>query len=64
MDNAITYPAWAREIQTLLPACSHFLVSGNVRDYYFGPPETDGASPLLVELPALVDRALAARGHF
>jgi energy-coupling factor transporter ATP-binding protein EcfA2 len=62
VDKSITYPAWAREIQTLLPACSHFLVSGNVRDYYFGPPETEGAPPLLVELPALVDRALAARG--
>ena len=62
MESSIDYPAWTREIQTLLPACSHFLISGNVRDYYFGPPETDGAPPLLVELPALVDRALAARG--
>jgi len=55
-------PAWVREIQTLLPACAHFLVSGNVRDYYFGPGEEEGAAPLLVELPALVDRALAERG--
>jgi energy-coupling factor transporter ATP-binding protein EcfA2 len=62
MASAIGYPAWAREIQTLLPACSHFLVSGNVRDYYFGPPESDGAPPLLVELPALVERALSVRG--
>lgn len=62
MESSIDYPAWTREIQTLLPACSHFLISGNVRDYYFGPPETDSAPPLLVELPALVDRALAARG--
>ena len=56
------FPAWAREIQTLLPASSHFLVSGNVCDYYFGPPEGDDSQPLLVELPALVDRALADRG--
>ena len=62
MERSIDYPAWAREIQTLLPVCSHFLISGNVRDYYFGPPDSGGPLPLLVELPALVDRALAARG--
>lgn len=62
MSAFAPFPAWAREIQTLLPASPHFLVSGNVRDYYFGPGEEDGAPPLLVELPALVDRALAERG--
>ena len=28
-------PAWAREIAQLLPACSHFLLSGNTRDKFF-----------------------------
>lgn len=62
MSASTLFPAWAREIQTLLPACAHFLVSGNVGDYYFGPGEEDGSPPLLVELPALVDHALAERG--
>jgi ATP-dependent Clp protease ATP-binding subunit ClpB len=28
-------PNWAREVVTLLPACAHFLLSGNVHDQYF-----------------------------
>ena len=62
MSSAIGFPGWAREIQTLLPACSHFLVSGNVRDLCFGPPDGDHEPASLVELPALVERALSARG--
>jgi ATP-dependent Clp protease ATP-binding subunit ClpB len=55
------FPAWAREIQTLLPACSHFVLSGNVHDVYFGPSEGSGASQLM-ELPQLVGRAVSERG--
>jgi energy-coupling factor transporter ATP-binding protein EcfA2 len=36
-------PPWVQEIVHLLPACSHFVLSGNVRDKYF--VENDDAAP-------------------
>ena len=36
-------PNWAREVVTLLPACAHFLLSGNIHDHYFvGAAAADG----------------------
>lgn len=59
--ESIELPAWAKEIQTLLPVYPHFLLSGNVRDCYFGSGGS-GESPRLMELPGVVDRALTDRG--
>jgi ATP-dependent Clp protease ATP-binding subunit ClpB len=33
--SEVRLPNWAREVVTLLPACAHFLLSGNVHDQYF-----------------------------
>jgi hypothetical protein len=35
-----TAPSWAREIDTLMPACSQFVVFGNVRDFYVTEADT------------------------
>jgi energy-coupling factor transporter ATP-binding protein EcfA2 len=45
-------PNWVQELLTLLPACSHFLLSGNVRDVYFAAPHAVDVSA------ADVDRVL------
>jgi energy-coupling factor transporter ATP-binding protein EcfA2 len=58
-------PNWAREVITLLPACAHFLLSGNIHDQYFvgtGPRDGNGArEAILRPLPLLLAEAL--RGH-
>lgn len=54
-------PTWARELQTLLPVCSHFVLSGHVHDIYFGPGSEDDG-PQLVGLTDLVVAALVERG--
>jgi ATP-dependent Clp protease ATP-binding subunit ClpB len=58
-------PNWAREVVTLLPACAHFLLSGNVHDQYFvGTSPVDGTGAgrtVLWPLPRLL--AEAFRGH-
>jgi ATP-dependent Clp protease ATP-binding subunit ClpB len=61
MEAPVRFPAWVREVQTLLPACSHFLVSGNVHDKYFAP-SPEGGRAVLLELPSLVTRALRESG--
>jgi hypothetical protein len=55
-------PNWARELVTLLPACSHFLLSGNVGDQYFVAPGADAAARVLRPLPALLAEVLHAQG--
>ena len=37
--TAPSLPSWVRELVTLLPACAHFLLSGNVRDQYLVPAD-------------------------
>ena len=64
-------PNWAREVVTLLPACAHFLLSGNIHDHYFvGAAAADGfraadgnatGGAILRPLPLLM--AEAVRGH-
>src|SRR5215469_2503534 len=58
-------PSWAREVVTLLPACAHFLLSGNVYDQYFvqGPgPDGSSESPVLCPLPKLLADAFRGQG--
>jgi energy-coupling factor transporter ATP-binding protein EcfA2 len=59
----VRLPNWAREVVTLLPACAHFLLSGNVHDQYFvrtaGQDGRERAT--LLPLPRLL--AGAFRGH-
>lgn len=60
---ASPFPVWAREIQTLVPVCAHFVLSGNVHDHYFAPWQPDDpASTSLMRLPMVVAKALSARG--
>lgn len=70
MNRDERYPAWVREMLTLLPACAHFVLAGNVRDLYFGPrvaPPPDDEPEIrvekkLVDLPTIVGKALLERG--
>jgi ATP-dependent Clp protease ATP-binding subunit ClpB len=58
-------PSWARELVTLLPACAHFLLSGNIRDQYFVPAGTgpDGAPRLVLRyLPRMLAEVLHGQG--
>jgi ATP-dependent Clp protease ATP-binding subunit ClpB len=59
-------PNWAREVITLLPACAHFLLSGNIHDQYFvrpGPIDGNGARrSVLWPLPRLLAEAFRANG--
>ena len=61
-------PTWAEELATLLPACAHFLLAGNVRDLYLveaglvGEPDLDPHERVLVDLPAVVEALLLRRG--
>lgn len=56
-------PNWAREVVTLLPACAHFLLSGNVRDQYFvGGSDTGGDSQILRYAPRLLAESLQKEG--
>jgi ATP-dependent Clp protease ATP-binding subunit ClpB len=59
-------PNWAREVVTLLPACAHFLLSGNIHDHYFvgtGPGDGDGTGgAILRPLPMLLAEALQGHG--
>src|SRR3954452_15498439 len=69
--NTQPMPNWAEELVTLLPACAHFLLSGNVGDNYFlegaAVPTTDTrlAQPpesLVMPLPALISAVLRSHG--
>jgi ATP-dependent Clp protease ATP-binding subunit ClpB len=58
-------PNWAREVVTLLPACAHFLLSGNVYDQYFvqaSGPDGSPEPPVLCELPKLLADAFRNQG--
>ena len=59
-------PNWAREVVTLLPACAHFLLSGNVHDQYFvrtGGDDDGGAGrTVLSPLPRLLAEAFREHG--
>jgi hypothetical protein len=63
-------PSWARELVQLLPACGHFLASGNIRDKYFidhaGAGAADERSPRSMDalrfVPDLLESVLRARG--
>ena len=59
-------PNWAREVVTLLPACAHFLLSGNTRDQYFvrnNPIDGDPAGrTVLWPLPRLLAEAFHSHG--
>ncbi|HEV2070002.1 MAG TPA: AAA family ATPase [Acidimicrobiales bacterium] len=68
--SAPALPTWARELLTLLPACSHFLLSGNVHDQYLvaiptGEAEAAGGGTparVLLPLPQLLAEVLRAQG--
>jgi ATP-dependent Clp protease ATP-binding subunit ClpB len=56
-------PNWAREVVTLLPACAHFLLSGNVHDQYFVRTDDGGAGrTVLSPLPRLLAEAFREHG--
>jgi len=59
----VRLPNWAREVVTLLPACAHFLLSGNVHDQYFvrTTGEDGRERATLLSLPRLL--AGAFRGY-
>jgi energy-coupling factor transporter ATP-binding protein EcfA2 len=60
-------PGWADELGTLLPACAHFLLSGNTRDLFLadaGAVREPGIPPgdkVLKTLPEIVQAVLAER---
>lgn len=56
------YPPWIREITTLMSACAHFVLSGNVHDQFYGPSGRTAELPEIDNLPELVGRALIERG--
>ena len=69
--TARSLPNWARELVTLLPACAHFLLSGNIHDRYFmdaqpgsaGSSVSDTGLPrVLQSLPSLLVQAVRAEG--
>jgi ATP-dependent Clp protease ATP-binding subunit ClpB len=49
-------PVWAEEVRTLLPACAHLLVTGNIRDIYLGDEGPVG------DLVEVLRRVFASRG--
>jgi hypothetical protein len=56
-------PNWATEVVTLLPACSQFLLSGNVRDLFFFESADDDAASLVRKVqhaPTVLATAFAA----
>ena len=56
-------PNWAREVVTLLPACGHFLLSGNIRDQYFVSSEEGGSDlQVLRYVPRLLAESLHREG--
>jgi hypothetical protein len=59
-------PSWTRELLTLLPACSHFLLSGNVHDQYLTADLSQrGGEPaqrVLRSLPRLLAEAVRSQG--
>ena len=59
-------PNWAREVMTLLPACAHFLLSGNIHDQYFVTlsPSTEAHSEktVLWPLPRLLAEGFREHG--
>ena len=62
--SAAQLPGWATEVQTLLPVCSQFILSGNVRDQFFAPDDDPGSdrATILMELPDLIATAMHQRG--
>lgn len=60
-------PRWARELVTLLPTCSSFLLAGNIHDQHFvSRPAPDGKARqvrVLRAVPALIAEALVERGY-
>jgi ATP-dependent Clp protease ATP-binding subunit ClpB len=57
-------PSWLREVLLLLPAYPHFVLSGNVRDHYFGPTvqRAEASTQPLEDVPATLTRAFGAVG--
>ena len=59
-------PSWAREFSTLLPACAHFLFSGNVRDKYLAGFDADDSDPgdrrALMSLPRILAEVAHRQG--
>lgn len=53
-------PSWAREIDTLMPACSQFVVFGNVRDFYV--TEADTAEVSIKSFVSVLGEVLRGRG--
>ena len=51
------YPAWAREIRSLIRVAGLFVVSGNVRDVYLSP------AGRVLDLPGLLREMLAGVGY-
>jgi ATP-dependent Clp protease ATP-binding subunit ClpB len=66
--EAKNLPGWANELTTLLPACAHFLLSGNTRDLFLidaGVVQEPGIPPgemVLKSLAEIVHAMLARRG--
>jgi ATP-dependent Clp protease ATP-binding subunit ClpB len=65
--TAYPLPSWTREVLTLLPACAHFLLSGNVRDKYLVAPAgvsptPDGDPRVLYSLQLLLAENLRSEG--
>jgi energy-coupling factor transporter ATP-binding protein EcfA2 len=60
----VRLPNWAREVVTLLPACAHFLLSGNVYDQYFvrTTDENGRERATLLSLPRLLAGAFRDSG--
>lgn len=60
--DEVLFPAWIREIQTLLPAYPHFVISGHVHDQYLVPNPNTSDGRGLSRLPRAVAQALTERG--
>lgn len=61
--NATDQPAWIREIITLLPAASHYLLTGNVHDsFYLSLSDHEQATRSLRPAMAIVGDVLSSQG--